>query len=318
MFGCVQTRGGAMTLEAANTAQRAVDSKQIGWIGAGKMGGPMAANLLAAGYSVAVSDPSAEIREALAGQGAQTAAGLEIQAGADIVFTTLPNDAVLLRVVAGDEGRAGLADLMPAGSILVEMSTVSPGCSANVAQILEKAGISYLRAPISGSTAMAKAASLTVLASGDKAAWPTVLPLLRLLSSKQFFLGEADEARYMKLVLNTLVGASSAILAEAVALGASGGLSRAAMMEVICESAVASPLLKYKTDLVVAADYAPAFTIDQMIKDFTLISDAGRANGIPLMTAGLILELYRAAANAGLQNEDFFALVKWQSGISAQ
>ena len=110
----------------------------------------------------------------------------------------------------------------------------------------------------------------------------------------------------------------SAILAEAVALGASGGLSRAAMMEVICESAVASPLLKYKTDLVVSADYVPAFTIDQMIKDFTLISDAGRANGIPLMAAGLILELYRAAANAGLQNEDFFALVKWQSGISAQ
>ena len=69
---------------------------------------------------------------------------------------------------------------------------------------------------------------------------------------------------YMKLVLNTLVGASSAILAEAVALGSSGGLSRAAMMEVICESAVASPLLKYKTDAVVAADYTPAFTVQRL------------------------------------------------------
>ena len=90
------------------------------------------------------------------------------------------------------------------------------------------------------------------------------------------------------------------------------------MMEVICESAVASPLFKYKSDLVVSNDYTPAFTIQQMIKDFTLISDAGRANGVPLLTAGLILELYRAAANAGLDQDDFFALIKWHSGISAQ
>jgi 3-hydroxyisobutyrate dehydrogenase-like beta-hydroxyacid dehydrogenase len=67
---------------------------------------------------------------------------------------------------------------------------------------------------------------------------------------------------------------------------------------------------------VVTADYAPAFTIAQMIKDFSLISDAGRANGVPLLTTGLILELYRAAANSGLRDQDFFALVKWQTAIS--
>lgn len=121
----------------------------------------------------------------------------------------------------------------------------------------------------------------------------------------------------MKLVINTLVGATSAILAEALALGASGGLSHSSMMEVICESAVASPLLKYKTAAVVADDFAPAFTMHQMIKDFSLISDAGRANGVPMLTTGLILELYRAAANSGLRDQDFFALVKWQSEISA-
>lgn len=307
-----------MTLEATDGLNTAPANLRIGWVGAGKMGGPMAVNLIAAGYAVSVTDPSDAIRADLSAIGAQTAAGLDLQAGADIVFATLPNDEVLSAVVLGKGDAKGLVHLMARGSTLVEMSTVSPDCSARIAKELDIAGISYVRAPISGSTAMARSATLTVLASGDKTAWPTVLPVLKQLSSKQFFLGPAEEARYMKLVLNTLVGASSAILAEAVALGSSGGLSRAAMMEVICESAVASPLLKYKTDLVVSADYAPAFTIDQMIKDFTLISDAGRANGVPLMTAGLILELYRAAANAGLQNEDFFALVKWQSGISAQ
>jgi 3-hydroxyisobutyrate dehydrogenase len=206
---------------------------------------------------------------------------------------------------------------MARGAIFVEMSTVSPECSKDIAAALADKGIAYVRAPLSGSTTLAEKAALTVLASGDEAAWATVLPTIRLLSARQFFLGVGEEARYMKLVINTLVGASSAILAEAVALGESGGLSRASMMEVICESAVASPLLKYKAGAVVDADYAPAFTIEQMIKDFTLISAAGGKTGVPMLTTNLILELYRAAANSGLRKDDFFALVKWQADISA-
>lgn len=286
---------------------------RAGWIGAGKMGAPMIRNLLAGGISVGVSEANPAAHGALAQAGATVATDLSQIEGAGVVFAALPHDAAL-RAVAG-----GLAaGAMAPGSTLVEMSTVSPGCSAEVAEMLAAAGIRYVRAPVSGSTAMAEKATLTLLASGDGAGWDAALPMIKLISARQFWLGAGEEARYMKLVLNTLVGASSAILAEAVALGCSGGLSRAAMMEVICESAVASPLFKYKSELVVSQDYSAAFTIGQMIKDFTLISDAGRSNGVPLMTAGLILELYRAASNAGLQDEDFFALVKWHSGISAQ
>ncbi|MBC2834619.1 NAD(P)-dependent oxidoreductase [Paragemmobacter straminiformis] len=307
-----------MDSKFAADARAGAAGKKIGWIGAGKMGAPMIRNLLAAGIPVSVSEPNPAAQTALAAAGATAAGDLSPIDGASIVFATLPNDEALRMVVAGTQSAKGVAERLAPGSVLVEMSTVSPECSAEVAKILDKAGIFYVRAPVSGSTTMAEKASLTILASGASQGWDAALPLLGLLSARQFWLGAGEEARYMKLVLNTLVGASSAILAEAVALGASGGLSRAAMMEVICESAVASPLFKYKTDLVVSEDYTPAFTIQQMIKDFTLISDAGRSNGVPLMTAGLILELYRTAANAGLQNEDFFALVKWHSGISAQ
>ncbi len=290
----------------------------VGWIGAGKMGAPMIRNLLTAGVRVAVAEPNSAAHAALTAAGAVVASGLAVLEGASVVFATLPNDDSLRAVVNGTATDPGLAQRLVPGSIFVEMSTVSPECSAEVAQSLAKAGIHYVRSPVSGSTTMAEKATLTILASGAADGWAQALPLIRLISARQFWLGDGEEARYMKLVLNTLVGASSAILAEAVALGSSGGLSRAAMMEVICESAVASPLFKYKADLVVSQDYTPAFTVGQMIKDFTLISDAGRSNGVPLMAAGLILELYRAASNAGLQNEDFFALVKWQSGISAQ
>lgn len=281
------------------------------------MGAPMARNLLAAGARLAVTDPQQQASTELVGLGATEASVISDQVSSDIIFSTLPNDSVLREVILGRVGEPGLAEVMRPGTVLVEMSTVSPEVSETVSATLRKVGILYLRAPLSGSTAMAQNASLTILASGEKAAWDIAIPFLERMSSRQFYLGEAEEARYMKLVLNTLVGATSAILAEAVALGASGGLSRASMMEVICESAVASPLLKYKAGAVVDADYAPAFTIEQMIKDFTLISAAGGKTGVPMLTTNLILELYRAAANSGLRKDDFFALVKWQADISA-
>lgn len=303
-----------MNKDVAEISRLGVAGMDIGWIGAGKMGAPMIRNLLAAGARLSVSEPDDRARDALERAGATASENLASHMSNSIVFSTLPNDNALREVVLG---AAGLAQHMTPGSVLVEMSTVSPECSAEVASSLKDKGIFYLRAPLSGSTAMAETATLTVLASGDQQAWDTAIPAIRLLSSRQFYLGHGEEARYMKLVINTLVGATSAILAEAIALGASGGLSPASMMEVICESAVASPLLKYKAAAVVAQDYAPAFTVQQMIKDFSLISDAGRANGVPLLTTGLILELYRAAANSGLRDQDFFALVKWQSEISA-
>ena len=303
-----------MNKDVAEISRLGVAGMGIGWIGAGKMGAPMIRNLLAAGARLSVSEPDDDARDGLVRAGATASENLSAHSSNSIVFATLPNDKVLRDVVLG---AAGLAQHMAPGSVLVEMSTVSPECSAEVASALKYKRIFYLRAPLSGSTAMAETATLTVLASGDQQGWDTAIPAIRLLSSRQFYLGQGEEARYMKLVINTLVGATSAILAEAIALGASGGLSPASMMEVICESAVASPLLKYKAAAVVAQDYAPAFSVQQMIKDFSLISDAGRANGVPLLTTGLILELYRAAANSGLRDQDFFALVKWQSEISA-
>jgi 3-hydroxyisobutyrate dehydrogenase-like beta-hydroxyacid dehydrogenase len=306
-----------MQAKLADTVRAGPGGRNIGWIGAGKMGAPMIRNLLAAGTTVAVTELDRQVVSDLEHAGAVSADTLDQHSQNGIVFATLPNDKVLREVVLGGQDTTGLIHHMARGSIFVEMSTVSPDCSAEIAAALLDRGIAYLRAPLSGSTALAEKAALTVLASGDEQAWATVLPTIRLLSAKQFYLGAGEEARYMKLVINTLVGASSAILAEAVALGESGGLSRASMMDVICESAVASPLFRYKADAVVSADYTPAFTIEQMIKDFSLISDAGRANGVPLLTTGLILELYRAAANSGLRDHDFFALVKWQTDISA-
>ncbi|MBF9030933.1 NAD-binding protein [Rhodobacterales bacterium HKCCE3408] len=306
-----------MDREAGAASGKARLDLDVGWIGAGKMGAPMLRNLLAAGARVSVTEPDADNLASVEAAGAVAASSAADHGSAAIVFSTLPNDDALLSVVEGTPDRPGLAASMARDAIFVEMSTVSPVCSAKIAKILADEGIHYVRAPLSGSTAMAEQATLTVLGSGPETAWQSILPCLEALSARQFYLGSGEEARFMKLVLNTLVGASSAILSEALALGARGGLSAADMMAVICESAVASPLLKYKTDNVVNDDYSPAFSVSQMIKDFTLISDAARAERVPIFTTSLILELYRAAANSGLRDEDFFSLVKWHRTLSA-
>jgi len=301
-----------MTSTATRAVSQTDGALSLGWVGAGKMGAPMIRNLLAQAHSVLVTEPGEEQLASVVGAGATATKTLSEHVNSDLVFATLPNDATLATVVLGNEDQPGLADILPAGTAFVEMSTVSPDCSARIADALENKGVHYLRAPLSGSTVSAEDATLTVLASGDKPAWKAARPYLEIMSTRRFYLGAAEEARFMKLVLNTLVGSTSALLAEALALGASGGLSHADMMNVIGESAIASPLLKYKRDTIVNGDYTPAFSVNQMIKDFTLITEAAQANHVPTFATGLILELYRAAANAGLKDQDFFALVKWQ------
>ena len=289
----------------------------IGWIGVGKMGNPMATRLVEAGRAMTICDPIAENRASLVARGASVAASPgDLAARCQIIFSTIPNDAVLAEMIFGAEDRAGFLPQVTAGTILVEMSTVSPQISARVAAALALRGVAYLRCPISGSTALARSGKLTALASGDAAAWEAVGPLMEVLATRRFYLGAGEEARYMKLVLNALVGATAAILGEALVLGEKGGLTADQMMGVISQSAVASPLLDYKREMIAQMDFSPAFSVQQMLKDFTLITDAARDKQVPMFVANLILQQYTAASNAGYSEQDFFALFDWMRRTS--
>ena len=283
----------------------------FGWIGVGKMGNPMATRLIEAGHALTICDPLAENRASLVARGASIASTAgELVQRCTVIFSTIPNDEVLSSLMWGDEN-AGLLAQIPAGAIFVEMSTVSPQLSEKIARELALRGVAYLRCPVSGSTTLARSGKLTVLASGDQAAWDALSETLDLLAARKFYLGTGEEARYMKLVLNTLVGATAAILGEALVLGEAGGLTAPAMMEVIAESAIASPLIRYKKEMIEMMDFSPAFSVLQMMKDFTLITEAGRDKQIPMFAANMILQQFIAAANAGYSQQDFFALFDW-------
>ena len=224
-------------------------------------------------------------------------------AAADIVVAAVPDDAALEGLMTDDF----LTALRP-GQIFIDLSTVSPSASSTIAGKLGPTGAHYLRAPVSGSTVHAASGQLTAMVSGPRAAFDGAMPLLSVFSAKQFYLGADEQARYLKLAINSILAANSALVAEALAIGEAGGLSRVDMLEVMTQSAIATPLLGYKKDMLVRGDYKAAFSIRQIIKDLDLVLSAARADHVPVPVNAIVRQRFEQAYAEGLGEADFFAL----------
>lgn len=279
---------------------------RIGWIGLGKMGSPMAANLLAAGYPLSVFNRSAGRAQVLVEKGARHVSALDELAGSEIVLSMIADDPALLNVTIGDQGC--FAHLKP-GTVYVDMSTVSPTVSESIFLAAEERGILYLRAPVSGSTAAAASANLTILASGASAAFATAEPLLQVLGKSVYYLGDGEQARYLKLSINLMVGVTAAMLSEALVLSRKGGVDWKQMIDIINHSAVASPLVGYKAKMLMERDFTPMFTAAQMAKDLDLALDTARLNGVPLPLVSLVRQFFCAMQSTQRGEQDFFSYV---------
>lgn len=286
----------------------------IGFIGLGKMGTPMCRHIRAAGYEVTGFVRNEAGRDKAASLGIRTEDSISgLAASCGIVVSAIIDDKALADIVSGI---GGLARHMKPGSTLIETSTVSPAASATAAALLDAAGITYLRSPVSGSTATAEAAALTVLVSGPREGFDAALPVFATFSKKQYHVGVAEQARYLKLTLNAMVGATSALLAEALTIAMKGGLDMATTLEVMNNSAVASPLIGYKTQMLISGDYTPAFPVTGMIKDFDLALGVGQSEHLPLPLIAQVRQNYEAAYAAGAAEEDFFVLVRQAARIA--
>ena len=286
----------------------------IGWVGVGKMGLPMATRALASGFAVRAFDPVAANLDALSARGATVAESVaDASRGADVIVSSLPDDDALGRVALGDRGVLAAAR---AGAVFIETSTVSPSVSARIAREASERGVEYVRVAVSGNPVLAQAGTLTVLASGPKSVWDRVRPLLDCFGDKQFHVGEAEQARTLKLVINLMIAVSAGMIAEALALGRRGGLDWGTMLGVIESSAVASPMVKYKAPVLRERDFASTFSCLQMMKDLDLILDAGKATGVPLALTALTRQMYGAAAGLGLAEDDYIATVRLVERLS--
>jgi len=267
------------------------------------MGTAIAERVLDAGYRVVVFNRTPAKAEALAARVAVVASSAADLAGqVDVVITSLADDDALESVSA-----EVLAAARP-GTVLVDTSTVSPTASARVAARADEASVDYLRAPVSGNPSVVRAGNLTFIVSGDRETLERVEPLLLAIGPTVRHVGDAEQARIVKLAINLMIGGIAQLMSEALVLGEAAGVARADLLDVMGNSAVGAPFVKYKTDALLRDDFSATFTTSLMEKDVELVLDAAAEAGVELPVAGELKGILQGAIDAGYGDDDFMAL----------
>jgi len=293
---------------------------RIGLAGLGRMGVPMAERLLAAGHELVVWNRTpARVEEFAAGaKGAGRAAPEGRADGAPVTVADSPaellSDArVALTVLADDAALESVAGQILAGAreggALVDLSTVSAPASARVAEAANAAGVTFLRAPVSGNPGVVRAGNLAIMVSGPRASFDELEPVLRAIGPKLYYVGANEEARIAKLALNLMVAGTAQLMSEALVLGEQHGLDPADLLALMSGSAVGSPFVKYKTEPLLNGDYSATFTTAMMRKDAGLIRAAATEAGVELPVAAVLEELLEQTIAAGYGDDDFMALL---------
>jgi 3-hydroxyisobutyrate dehydrogenase len=281
-------------------------NKRIGWIGLGNMGVPMVRNLMRAGFEVTVYNrtaaKAAPLQAAGAGVVASAAALWEVS---DVVITMVADDAALKGVYEG-----GFRDGARAGKTVIDMSTVSPATSRELAGQLAAKGVEYLDAPVAGSVKPAELGQLVIMAGGKKETYEAALPIFAKLGKAYFLMGEQGAGSAAKLAINLLLAFNIQGLAEAVIFAREKGIRPEAMLAVIGESAVANGVTKMKTANIVEDNWQAAFALKHLAKDLRL------ALGQGLHTPGGIAlhDSFQQALVAGWGEMDMSAIFPFLEG----
>jgi 3-hydroxyisobutyrate dehydrogenase-like beta-hydroxyacid dehydrogenase len=279
----------------------------IGFVGLGHMGGNMAARFLDAGYTVYGEERSREHAEALERAGLRwrdTPRG--IAEAVDVIFTSLPNDAALELAASGADGvLAGIT----AGKIWVDMRTVSPRASREVAARVHARGAAMLDAPVSGSVPQVQAGTLTIMVGGDAEAYARVEPLLRQLGSPTH-IGENGQGLVLKLAINISLAVQMLAFSEGLLLAERAGIDPNLASDVMTQSPIGSPMLKARADLVFDLPDEAWFDVSLMQKDIELALETARELGVPVPSATAADKVLKAALDFGYGQRDIAALFK--------
>ena len=279
-------------------------TERLGWIGPGAMGAPMAERLAAAGYPMTVCGSGRRDLSAYAESiGAVLADSPRALAqSSDVFFTMIPNGQILLEIARK------LKDLDMSGKLWVDMSTVDPASSAKAATVIEGLGGRFLRAPVTGSVHYAKEGILGILVSGAKADFERALPMLKVLGNRHTWLGEGEQARQMKLLINLLLAQELQALSKALVIGKRLGLPWEAMLDLIADSAAGAPIFRYKAGTLKALDFAPTSTGYNMHKDMKMVMDMARSVDACVPTAAVTMQMYNSLMSMDLGQKDNTAI----------
>ena len=294
------------------------NSTKVGLIGLGAMGSGMAASLRRASFDVHVFDVRQEVADKFAKDGGHACKSVaELGEACDVVVSVVVNAAQTEAVLFGPNGDGtGCAAAMRAGSVFVMCSTVDPNWSVALEAKLEKLGLHYVDAPISGGAAKAASGEMTMMTAAKPAAYAKCEAMLNAMAGKVYKLGDhAGAGSKVKIINQLLAGVHIAAAAEAMALGLREGVNPDALYDVITHSAGNSWMFENRMAHVLAADYTPLSAVDIFVKDLGLVLDMARASKFPLPLSSTAHQMFMQASTAGFAKEDDSAVIKIFPGI---
>jgi 3-hydroxyisobutyrate dehydrogenase len=293
----------------------------VGFIGLGLMGAPMAHNLLRAGFPVVVWNRTQPKADALVRAGAKLAASpREAAAQADVLITIVSDPPALEEVLFGASklGNAGALDGLRPGAVLVDSSTVSPDLARRVAAACAEKRVDFLDAPVTGGTWGAEKGELVFMVGGQAEVLERVKPVLEAMGKKYFLLGPNGAGQTVKLGMNLLLALEVDALVEALALVTASGVPAERLIEVLQSSMGRSPLLDVKAPLILKNEFPASFPLRLMHKDMRLALELAREHGVKLPAGEAAYATFSAVKDAAKDDPDFSAVARfWRKAAHA-
>lgn len=282
---------------------------KIGFIGLGIMGKPMSKNMLKAGYDLVVLDVNKASVDEVVSAGAQTAPSPKAVAEqADVIITMLPNSPHVKQVVLGENG---IIEGAKAGAVVIDMSSIAPLVSRQIAEKLAEKGIEMLDAPVSGGEPKAIEGTLSVMVGGKKEVFDKCYDVMKSMAGSVVLTGEVGAGNVTKLANQVVVALNIAAMSEALVLATKAGVNPELVYEAIKGGLAGSTVLNAKAPLVMDRKFDPGFRINLHIKDLNNVLETSHEIGVPLPLTAAVMEMMQALKVDGMGDLDHGALVRY-------
>ncbi|MCB2190015.1 MAG: 2-hydroxy-3-oxopropionate reductase [Deltaproteobacteria bacterium] len=282
--------------------------KKVGFVGLGIMGLPMAGNLLKAGFELCVNDVVPTAVEQAVAQGAVAAASpKDVAQNSEVIITMLPSEAIAEQVILGPDG---LIEGMAPGSVVVDMSTISPSGAQKIAAALKEKGLDMVDAPVSGGDVGAKEATLSIMAGGDEAAFEKVLPLLEKMGKNVNLVGGNGAGQVSKACNQIVVGLAIAAVSEALVFAKKNGVDPAKVRNALLGGFAQSRVLELHGQRMLDRNFAPGGKVHLHKKDTEIAVEAAKQLGIYLPCNALLSQLWNSVTAMGGSEWDHSSIVK--------
>lgn len=291
-----------------------VRNGQIGFIGLGIMGRPMARNVIGAGYKLVVYDiDQGPVRELVAEGALQALSPADVARQVDIVILMLPDSPQVEEVMLGENGvLVGARE----GVLVIDMSSIAPLVSRKVAEQAQIHGVKFMDAPVSGGEPGAIDGTLSIMVGGDKADYDRVLPLLKTMGANVVRIGEVGSGNIAKLANQIMVALNIAAMGEALTLATKAGVSPGLVYEAVRGGLAGSNVLDAKAPLVLQRAFEPGFRVDLHFKDLNNVMQTAHSLGVPLPLTGFMVEILSALRSQGYGGCDHGAIVRFHEQLA--